>query len=167
VLKIFFTSVKNTFNTVSYKEQFLIKLASTKNVTFNVSCINSYLYSKAAKSYFDEPREKLSSRPRCGRDKRISRSSKDFVAKVYTTFCVQPENEQVKFPSLSIKIKSAYMSPCRYGNDINKTIHFEKNWKNVARKLQRFCSVYFPGVKKYCRLCSVQFNTRKVQTAVR
>jgi hypothetical protein len=74
-------------------------------------------------------------------------------------------NEQVKFPSLSIKIKSAYMSPCRYGNDINKTIHFEKNWKNVARKL-RFCSVYFRGVKKYCRLCSVQFNTRKVQTAV-
>jgi hypothetical protein len=41
------------------------------------------------------------------------------------------------------------MSPCRYGNDINKTIHFEKNWKNVARKLQRFCSVYFPGLKKY------------------
>jgi hypothetical protein len=30
------------------------------------------------------------------------------------------------------------MSPCRYGNDINKTIHFEKNWKNVAKKLQRF-----------------------------
>jgi hypothetical protein len=27
------------YNTVSYKEQFLIKLASTKNVTFNVSCI--------------------------------------------------------------------------------------------------------------------------------
>jgi hypothetical protein len=53
---------------------------------------NSYLYSKAAKSYFDEPREKLSSRPLCGRDKTISRSSKDFVAKVYTTFCVQPEN---------------------------------------------------------------------------
>jgi hypothetical protein len=44
---------------------------------------NSYLYSKAAKSYFDEPREKLSSRPLCGRDKTISRSSKDFVAKVY------------------------------------------------------------------------------------
>jgi hypothetical protein len=39
------------------------------------------------------------------------------------------------------------MSPRRYGNDINKTIHFEKNWKNVARKLQRFCSVYFPGPK--------------------
>jgi hypothetical protein len=54
------------------------------------------------------------------------------------------------------------MSPCRYGNDINKTIHFEKNWKNVARKLQRFCSVYFVGVKKYCRLYSVQFNTRGV-----
>jgi hypothetical protein len=52
---------------------------------------NSYLYSKAAKSYFDELREKLSSRPLCGRDKTISRSSKDFVAKVYT-FCVQPEN---------------------------------------------------------------------------
>jgi hypothetical protein len=56
------------------------------------SCENSYLYSKAAKSYFDEPREKLSSRPLCGRDKTISRSSKDFVAEVYTTFCVQPEN---------------------------------------------------------------------------
>jgi hypothetical protein len=54
--------------------------------------VNSYLYSKAAKSHFDEPREKLSSRPLCGRDKTISRSSKDFVAKVYTTFYVQPEN---------------------------------------------------------------------------
>jgi hypothetical protein len=45
VLKVFFffTSVKNTFNTVSYKEQFLIKLASTKNPTFNVSCIKKYL----------------------------------------------------------------------------------------------------------------------------
>jgi hypothetical protein len=43
VLKVFFTSVKNTFNTVSYKEQFLIKLASTKNVTFNVSCIKTCL----------------------------------------------------------------------------------------------------------------------------
>jgi hypothetical protein len=53
---------------------------------------NRYLYSKAAKSYFDEPREKLSSRPLCSRDKTISGSSKDFVAKVYTTFCVQPEN---------------------------------------------------------------------------
>jgi hypothetical protein len=41
------------------------------------------------------------------------------------------------------------MSPCRYGNDINKTILFEKNCKNVRRKLQCFCSVYFPGVKKY------------------
>jgi hypothetical protein len=28
------------------------------------------------------------------------------------------------------------MSPRRYGNDINKTIHFEKNWKIVARKLR-------------------------------
>jgi hypothetical protein len=53
---------------------------------------NSYLYIKDAKSYFDEPREKLSSRPLCSRDKTISRSSKDFIAKVYTTFCVQPEN---------------------------------------------------------------------------
>jgi hypothetical protein len=34
---------KNTFNTVSYKEQFLIKLASTKNVTFNVSCIKKII----------------------------------------------------------------------------------------------------------------------------
>jgi hypothetical protein len=32
---------KNTFNTVSYKEQFLIKLASTKNVTYNFSCIKN------------------------------------------------------------------------------------------------------------------------------
>jgi hypothetical protein len=45
VLKVFFfTSVKNTFNTVTYKEQFLIKLASTKNVTFNVSCIKNLFY---------------------------------------------------------------------------------------------------------------------------
>jgi hypothetical protein len=37
---------------VSYKEQFLIKLASTKNVTFNVSCIIVvYLYNS---SLFDE-----------------------------------------------------------------------------------------------------------------
>jgi hypothetical protein len=43
VKSFFFTSVKNTFNTVSYKEQFLIKLASTKNVTFNVSCIKKCL----------------------------------------------------------------------------------------------------------------------------
>jgi hypothetical protein len=35
---------KNTFNTVNYKEQFLIKLASTKNVTFNVSCIKSFFF---------------------------------------------------------------------------------------------------------------------------
>jgi hypothetical protein len=53
---------------------------------------NSYLYIKDAKSYFDEPREKLLSRPQSGLDKTISRSSKDFVAKMYTTFCVQPEN---------------------------------------------------------------------------
>jgi hypothetical protein len=46
------------------------------------------------------------------------------------------------------------MSPCRYGNDINKTIHFEKNWKNVARKLC-FCSVYFPGVKNYCAVSNL------------
>jgi hypothetical protein len=49
---------------------------------------------------------------------------------------------------LSIKIKSAYMSPCRYGNDINKTIHFEKNCKNVRRKLRCFSSVYSSRVKK-------------------
>jgi hypothetical protein len=52
----------------------------------NWSSTNSYLYVKDTKSYFDEPREKLSSRPLCGRHKTISRSSKDFVAKVYTTF---------------------------------------------------------------------------------
>jgi hypothetical protein len=43
VLNFFFTSVKNTF---SYKEQFLIKLASTKNVTFNVSCIKNKFYNE-------------------------------------------------------------------------------------------------------------------------
>jgi hypothetical protein len=63
-----------------------------KNAYFTPLIHNSYLYIKDAKSYFDEPREKLSSRPLCGRDKIISRSSKDFVAKVYTTFCVQREN---------------------------------------------------------------------------
>jgi hypothetical protein len=63
-----------------------------KKVPVLTCTLYSYLYSKAAKSYFDEPREKLSSRPLCGRDKTISRSSKDFVAEVYTTFCVQPEN---------------------------------------------------------------------------
>jgi hypothetical protein len=35
------------------------------------------------------------------------------------------------------------MSPCRYGNDINKTIHFEKNWKNVARELQPQITTFF------------------------
>jgi hypothetical protein len=71
-------------------------------------------------------------RGRLGRGKTISRSSKDFAATVYTTFCVQPKiNEHVKFPWLSIKIKSANMSPRRYRNDINKTIHFEKNCRNV------------------------------------
>jgi hypothetical protein len=38
------------------------------------------------------------------------------------------------------------MSPCPYGNDINKTIHFEKNWKNVARKL-RFSPSTSPELK--------------------
>jgi hypothetical protein len=69
-----------------------IKKCEIKNIKGYGQTNNSYLYSKAAKSYFDEPREKLSSRPLCGRDKTISRSSKDFVAKVYTTFCVEPEN---------------------------------------------------------------------------
>jgi hypothetical protein len=54
------------------------------------------------------------------------------------------------------------MSPCRYGNDINKTIHFEKNWKNVARKLQRFCSVYFPGVKKYYNTMTLKSGVIKI-----
>jgi hypothetical protein len=48
VIVIYDVSVKseilNTFNTVSYKEQFLIKLASTKNVTFNVSCIKKKIF---------------------------------------------------------------------------------------------------------------------------
>jgi hypothetical protein len=34
--------IQITINTVNYKEQFLMKLASTKNVTFNVSCIKNY-----------------------------------------------------------------------------------------------------------------------------
>jgi hypothetical protein len=80
------------------KAQFAQKRVASKTLLFKTTSpklpnlLNSYLYSKAAKSYFDEPREKLSSRPLCGRDKTISRWSKDFVAKVYTTFCVQPKN---------------------------------------------------------------------------
>jgi hypothetical protein len=34
------------------------------------------------------------------------------------------------------------MSPRRYRNNINKTIQFEKNCKNVGRKLRCFSSVY-------------------------
>jgi hypothetical protein len=34
------------------------------------------------------------------------------------------------------------MSPRRYRNDINKTIHFEKICRNVGRKLRCFSSVY-------------------------
>jgi hypothetical protein len=30
------------------------------------------------------------------------------------------------------------MSPCRYGNDINKTIHFEKNCKKGPEKITMF-----------------------------
>ncbi|KAH0812146.1 hypothetical protein GEV33_010644 [Tenebrio molitor] len=70
----------------------LTSLSLKSNDSFEFECLNSYLYIKDAKSYFDEPREKLSPRALCGRGKTISRSSKDFVAKVYTTFCVQSEN---------------------------------------------------------------------------
>jgi hypothetical protein len=44
-------NIKITINTVSYKEQFLIKLASTKNVTFNVSCIKKILCSQNCKNH--------------------------------------------------------------------------------------------------------------------
>jgi hypothetical protein len=47
------------------------------------------------------------------------------------------------------------MSPCRYGNDINKTIRFEKNCKNVRRKLRCFSSVYSSRVKKNIINCAV------------
>jgi hypothetical protein len=35
------------------------------------------------------------------------------------------------------------MSPCRYGNDINKTIYFEKNWKTTSPELKNIadCAV--------------------------
>jgi hypothetical protein len=49
------------------------------------------------------------------------------------------------------------MSPCRYGNDINKTIHFEKNCKNVRRKLRCFSSVYSSRVKKNIINCAVPY----------
>jgi hypothetical protein len=49
------------------------------------------------------------------------------------------------------------MSPCRYGNDINKTIHFEKNCKNVRRKLRCFSSVYSSRVKKNIIKCAVSY----------
>jgi hypothetical protein len=47
------------------------------------------------------------------------------------------------------------MSPCRYGNDINKTIHFEKNCKNVRRKLRCFSSVYSSRDKKNIINCAM------------
>jgi hypothetical protein len=47
------------------------------------------------------------------------------------------------------------MSPCRYGNVINKTIHFEKNCKNVRRKLRCISSVYSSRVKKNIINCAV------------
>jgi hypothetical protein len=87
------TSVEYTIIINYYRLTMLPNVLKSENKYCGMSmALNSYLYSKAAKSYFDEPREKLSSRPLCGRDKTISRSSKDFVAEVYTTFCVQPEN---------------------------------------------------------------------------
>jgi hypothetical protein len=66
---------------------------------------NSYLYIKDAKSYFDEPREKLSPRSLCGRGTTIARSLKDFVAKVYTTFCMHPELKKYLSVVLSVNVK--------------------------------------------------------------
>jgi hypothetical protein len=53
------------------------------------------------------------------------------------------------------------MSACRYRNDINKTIHFEKNCINVGRRLRYFSSVYSSRVKKYYKLCSAYFMPEK------
>jgi hypothetical protein len=58
---------------------------ATNYVLLFILCHNSYLYIKAVKSFIYVPREKL--RPR----RTISRMSKDFAAKVYTTFFVQPK----------------------------------------------------------------------------
>jgi hypothetical protein len=54
------------------------------------SFLNSYLYTKAAKSFFKIPREKLSSRPLAA-EAAIAKMLKDFAAKVYTIFFVQPK----------------------------------------------------------------------------
>jgi hypothetical protein len=43
------------------------------------------------------------------------------------------------------------MSPCRYGNDINKTIHFEKNWKNVAKNY----NVFVPSTSPDCAVSNL------------
>jgi hypothetical protein len=84
-VKVFF--VKYNFLSIIYNYNFLIDWKQRvrllkKYIIAITSLNNSYLYIKAAKSYFHEPREKLSPRPL---------AAKDFVAKVYTTFCVQPK----------------------------------------------------------------------------
>jgi hypothetical protein len=43
------------------------------------------------------------------------------------------------------------MSACRYGNDINETIHLKKNTKNYGVLVP--CSP--PELKKYYKLCDV------------
>jgi hypothetical protein len=43
------------------------------------------------------------------------------------------------------------MSPCRYGNDINKTIHFEKNWKNVSKNY----NVFVPSTSPDCAVSNL------------
>jgi hypothetical protein len=54
--------MRSIINTLYFRQNnsLILKLTSGQR--------NSYLYSKAAKSYFDEPREKLPSRPRPRQD---------------------------------------------------------------------------------------------------
>jgi hypothetical protein len=52
------------------------------------------------------------------------------------------------------------MSPCRYRNDINKTIHF---MRKIAKMSEENYNVSVPcthlELKKYYKLCSVAFET--------
>jgi hypothetical protein len=76
-------------NSVRYTNQVkntkvVVEIIRQKYASRTVS--NGYLYIKAAKSFLTY-REK-----NCRRGKTISRMLKEFAAKVYTTFFVQPKN---------------------------------------------------------------------------
>ena len=69
-------------------------LSKSMNLEFYISMIKvtevhiSYVYTKAAKSFFNVPRGRLAE-DACGRGKASSRTLKNDAAEVYTTFFVQ------------------------------------------------------------------------------